>query len=48
MLKELLKQKDYLPILTMQNGEAVTQDNWRARRAELQALLEGLKIKKMR
>ena len=40
MLKELLKQKDYLPILTMQNGEAVTQDNWRARRAELQALLE--------
>ena len=40
MLKKMLKEKDYLPILTMQNGEAVTKENWPARRAELQALLE--------
>ena len=40
MLKELLKEKDYLPILQMQNGGVVTKESWRVRRAELQALLE--------
>ena len=40
MLKKLLKEKDYLPILKMQNGEEVTKETWRARRAEMQALLE--------
>ena len=40
MLGKKLKEKDYLSILKMQNGEEVTKENWPARRAELQALLE--------
>ena len=35
-----LAEKEYLPILTMNDGSAVTSENWRARRAELKALLE--------
>ena len=40
MLKEKLKEKQYLPILTMENGDAVTKENWCKRRLELKTLLE--------
>lgn len=40
MLKEMLEEKAYLPILKMENGNAVTCDNWNVRRAELLQLLE--------
>lgn len=40
MLKEILNERDYLPILKMNNGEAVTRENWEERRAEMLELLE--------
>ena len=38
-LKEILKEKDYLPILKMNDGTAVTRDTWRKRREEMLDLL---------
>ena len=35
MLKDILKQKDYLPILKMSDGTAVTKENWEKRKKEL-------------
>ncbi|MBQ9714191.1 MAG: hypothetical protein IJV83_02600 [Clostridia bacterium] len=40
MLKSLLKEKAYLPILKMNDGTPVTAENWRERRAELKEALE--------
>ena len=40
MLKEILKEKDYLNILTMNDGSNVTKDKWPERRKELVELLE--------
>ena len=34
MLKDILKQKDYLPILKMSDGTAVTKENWKKRKKE--------------
>ncbi len=39
-LRKLLRERAYLPILQMNDGSAVTAENWQARRAELKALLE--------
>lgn len=35
MLKEILKERDLLPILKMNDGSVVTVENWRERRAEI-------------
>lgn len=35
MLKEILKERDLLPILKMNDGSVVTVENWRERRAEM-------------
>ncbi len=40
MLKELLAEREYLPILRMNDGRAVTRENWEERRGEMKALLE--------
>lgn len=40
MLNEKLTEKDYLPILTMENGDTVTKENWHKRREEIKNLLE--------
>ncbi len=40
MLKEILAQRDYLPILKMNDGSEVTRENWEERKKELRALLE--------
>lgn len=40
MLNKLLKQKDYLSILTMNDGSEATAQSWGKRRKELFALLE--------
>ena len=40
MLNEMLKEKDYLPILRMQDGREVTVENWDERRREMLTLLE--------
>lgn len=40
MLETVLKERDLLPILQMEDGSAVTADNWEARRKEMKALLE--------
>ena len=40
MLNEKLQKKDYLPILTMENGDIANTENWSDRRSELKALLE--------
>ncbi len=40
MLNELLTERDLLPILKMDDGRAVTRDQWPARRAELRRALE--------
>ena len=40
MLDELLRKRDYLPILKNEDGEAVTRDNWQKRREEMISLLE--------
>ena len=40
MLKEILKERDYLPILKMNDGTPVTLDNWQERRREMIELLE--------
>jgi len=40
MLTEILRERDYLPILRMGDGTAVTREMWPARRAEMRALLE--------
>ena len=37
---EVLKERDYLPILKMNDGTPVTRENWQERRAELSELLE--------
>ena len=37
---EVLRERDYLPILKMNDGTPVTKENWQARRAELSELLE--------
>lgn len=40
MLSELLNERNYLPILSDINGQAVTKDNWERKRLELLDLLE--------
>ena len=40
MLNELLKERDLLPILTMNDGTPVTRENWPQRRAEMLEALE--------
>ena len=40
MLEEILKEKDYLPILKMNDGRVVTPELWQERRGELLDLLE--------
>lgn len=40
MLDEILKERDLLPILTMNDGRPVTRENWGERRAEMLAALE--------
>lgn len=40
MLDKILKEKDYLPILKMNDGREVTRESFRERRAEMLALLE--------
>ncbi len=40
MLKEILAEKNYLPILKFKDGTEVTRENWNERRAEMKALLE--------
>ena len=40
MLKEILKNKDYLPVLKMNDGTPVTKERWEERRCEMLTLLE--------
>ncbi len=40
MLKKILAERDYLPILKMNDGSEVTSENWEERRKELRELLE--------
>ena len=40
MLQELLKKRDLLPILTMNDGSPVTPETWQQRRAEMREALE--------
>ena len=40
LLKDILKEKDYLPVLKMNDGSPVTRENWQKRREELIELLE--------
>ena len=40
MLRSILKERDLLPILTMNDGTPVTPENWEARRKEMRAALE--------
>ncbi len=40
MLKEILKEKDYLPVLKMNDGTQVTRENWQERKNEMRELLE--------
>ena len=40
MLKEILKERDLLPILKMDDGTPVTPETWEARRREMRAALE--------
>lgn len=40
MLKELLAERAYLPILRMNDGRTVTRENWEERRGEMKELLE--------
>lgn len=40
MLNELLKERDLLPVLKMDNGVSVTRENWRERREEMKKALE--------
>jgi len=40
MLDAILREKDYLPILKMNDGTPVTRENWAERRREMRALLE--------
>ena len=37
---DMLRERDYLPILKMNDGTPVTRENWQERRAELVELLE--------
>ena len=39
-VKQSLAEKDYLPILTMNDGSTVTRDTWQTRRTEMRELLE--------
>ncbi len=39
MLKELLAERAYLPILRMNDGRTVTRENWEERRGEMKELL---------
>ena len=40
MLKEKLREKDYIDIFTMNDGTPVTRENWKERRLEMLKLLE--------
>ncbi len=40
MLKDILAEKDYLPVLKMADGSAVTPERWNERRAQMLELLE--------
>ena len=40
MLKEILKERDLLPVTQMNDGSAATKENWTARRKEMIELLE--------
>ncbi len=40
MQKDILSKRNYLPIMKMADGTAVTYDNWQARRREMRELLE--------
>ena len=40
MLNKSLQERDYLPILKMNDGRSATPDNWEERRREMKALLE--------
>lgn len=40
MLKKILEERDLLPILTHEDGSAVTSESWEKRRAEMRAALE--------
>jgi len=40
MLKEILKERDYLPVDLAENGEKVTKESWREHRKALISLLE--------
>ena len=39
-LKELLREKDYLPVLKMRDGSEVNESNWQKRREEMLELLK--------
>ncbi len=39
MIKELLEKREYIPINIMNNGDAVTRENWEERRREMLELL---------
>ncbi len=40
MVRDILKKREYIPILRMNNGDAVTRENWQKRRGEMLELLE--------
>ena len=40
MLKELIEERNYLPVLKMNDGTDVTLENWEERRREMIDLLE--------
>lgn len=42
MLKDILKQKDYLPILKMSDGTAVTKENWEKRKKSFSLLFTNI------
>lgn len=47
MLKEILEERDYLPILKMNDGTPVTIENWQEKRREMIELLETYSYGKM-
>lgn len=40
MLNEKLKQRDFLPVVKMNDGSLVKKENWHKRRKEMKNLLE--------
>ena len=44
MLKDILKQKDYLPVLKMSDGTAVTKENWEERKNKVTGVLILLQL----